>query len=114
MTLRLESLGLISKGTWDLLKEQGFRPEGAKRALHLTARDTSESEPYPARYKYLALLAHSNGEITEGQLAKYLRTDRVSARDIFQQCVNRSDDIGPDGQGTMFRAQFERSLIAAS
>jgi len=112
MTLRLESLGLIRKGTWGLLKEQGFRPESAKRALNLAGRETAKVEPYPIRYKYLAVMAYRKGEISEGQLARYLRTDRVSAREIVEQCVNRSDDIGPDGKGSIFEAPIDFSLLA--
>jgi Zn-dependent peptidase ImmA (M78 family) len=110
MTLRLESLGLIRKGTWNLLREQGFKAEAAKRSLDLVRQRLAE-EPYPARYKYLAALAFSEGRISEGQLARFLRTDRVSAREVVHQCVSRSDDIGPDGRQALFEAPLDRSLI---
>jgi Zn-dependent peptidase ImmA (M78 family)/transcriptional regulator with XRE-family HTH domain len=116
MTLRLESLGLIRKGTWDTLAEQGFKPETAKRNLQLEPRDATNWEPYPARYKFLAVLAYSQDppKLSEGELAKYLRTDRVSARQIVYDCISRSDDIGPDGDEAMVRIRLERSLLAAS
>ena len=114
MTLRLESLGLVRKGTWDFLKEQGFQPETAKRKLQLERADEVPEAPYPARYKNLAVLAYCQDQLSEGQLAKFLRTDRVSARGIVQECLNRSDDIGPGGEPTWLQLPFELSLIAAS
>lgn len=116
MTLRLESLGLIRKGTWDTLAEQGFKPETAKRNLQLQPRDATNWEPYPARYKFLAVLAYSEDppKLSEGELAKYLRTDRVSTRQIVHDCISRSDDIGPDGDEAVVRIRLERSLLAAS
>ncbi len=114
MTLRLESLGLIRKGTWDTLAEQGFKPDTAKRNLQLQARETADWEPYPTRYKILALLAFREGELSEGELAKYLRTDRVSARKIVRDCMNRSDDIKDDGSDAVVRVPLELSLLAAS
>jgi Zn-dependent peptidase ImmA (M78 family)/transcriptional regulator with XRE-family HTH domain len=113
MTLRLESLSLIRKGTWDLLREQGFKAEAAKRSLDLV-RERTNDEPYPARYKYLAVLAFREGKISEGQLARFLRTDRVAAREVVQRCTSRTDDIGPDGRDAMFEVPLERSLINAS
>jgi hypothetical protein len=114
MTLRLESLGLVRKGTWDFLKEQGFQPETAKRKLRLERPDEVPEAPYPARYKNLAVLAHCQGQLSESELAKFLRADRVTAREIVQECLNRSDDIGPGGEPTWLELPFELSLIAAS
>jgi Zn-dependent peptidase ImmA (M78 family)/DNA-binding XRE family transcriptional regulator len=114
MTLRLESLGLVRKGTWDFLKEQGFQPEMAKRKLRLQRPDHGHEPPYPARYKNLAVLAFCQDQLSEGALARFLRTDRVTAREIVQECLNRSDDIDPDGQPTWLQLPFARSLIAAS
>ena len=114
MTLRLESLGLIRKGTWDTLSEQGFRPETAKRHLQLQPHKLTPCERYPARYKFLAVLAFCEGEITEGELAKYLRTDRVSARRIVRECMNRSDDIDSEGGNAVLRVSLEHSLLTAS
>jgi Zn-dependent peptidase ImmA (M78 family) len=114
MTLRLESLGLVRKGTWDTLAEQGFKPETAKRNLQLEPRQVSDWEPYPARYKYLAALAFRKGELSEGELAKYLRTDRVSARRIVRDCMDRSDDIQADGSDAVLSVPLELSLLAAS
>jgi Zn-dependent peptidase ImmA (M78 family) len=114
MTLRLESLGLVRKGTWDTLSEQGFKPETAKHHLRLQPRETAHWEPYPARYKFLAVLAFAEGKLSEGELAKYLRTDRVSARRIVRDCINRSDDVDAEGAAAVLRVSLEDSLLAAS
>jgi hypothetical protein len=96
------------------LVEQGFKPETAKRNLQLQPREATHWEPYPARYKFLAVLAYSEDKLSEGELAKYLRTDRVSARKIVRDCINRCDDVGPDGDEAVFRISLEQSLLAAS
>ena len=114
MTLRLESLGLVRKGTWDTLAEQRFKPETAKRNLELPPREITHWEPYPARYKFLAVLAFSEDKLSEGELAKFLRTDRVSVRRIVRECINRSDDINSDGDEAVLRIALEHSLMAAS
>ncbi len=114
MTLRLESLGLIRKGIWDTLSEQSFKPETAKRNLQLEPREADRWEPYPARYKFLAVLAFCEEKLTEGELARYLRTDRVSARRIVRDCMTRFDDIGPDGGDAVLQLSLEHSLLAAS
>ena len=112
MTLRLESLSLIRKGTWDLLSEQGLKPERARQSLALVPRETTNSEPYPARYKILAVLAYRDEKLSEGELAKFLRTDRVSARKIVLECRERSDDIDSDGNDTVFDVPLELSIFS--
>ena len=114
MTLRLESLNLIRKGTWDLLSEQGFKPERARKSLDLAIREKPNSEPYPARYKSLAVLAYREEKLSEGELARFLRTDRVSARKIVLECRELSDDIDSDGNDAVMNVPLERSLLSAS
>ena len=110
MTLRLEGLSLISKGTWDHLQEDGFKPESAKRRLQIDV-GTPPADPYPERYKFLAVEAYSEGKLSEGEFAKLLRTDRVSAREIALQCQTRADEISADGSPMQWHAQFETSLL---
>ncbi|HRA89452.1 MAG TPA: ImmA/IrrE family metallo-endopeptidase, partial [Planctomycetaceae bacterium] len=114
MTLRLEALSLIRKGTWDLLSEQGFKPDNARKSLELRPRETRSREPYPARYKFLAVLAYREDKLSEGELAKFLRTDRVSARKIVRDCESRSDDVGSDGMDAVLNFPLEHSLLSAS
>jgi len=114
MKLRLQSLSLIRKGTWDTLSEQNFKPETAKRNLQLSSHNASKWKTYPARYELLAVLTFRQGEISEGELAKYLRTDRVSARQIVRDFADRFDDVGRDGEDAVLRLPLELSLLNTS
>jgi Zn-dependent peptidase ImmA (M78 family)/transcriptional regulator with XRE-family HTH domain len=110
MTLRLESVGLIRAGTWDLLREFDFRPAAAKSDLGLPSVSKESPEPYPERYKYLAVQAFCQEKITEGQLARFLRCDRVRAREIVVECQS-SSDLGPGGDEQVLRMPLEESLL---
>lgn len=110
MTLRLEELGLIGKGSWTLLAEKGFRPRKASEDLGLMPRHAKSDEPYPQRYKFLAVQAYRVGKITEGQLSKFLRCDPVSAREIVAACLDQSF-VDADGQVLARRMPFEESLL---
>jgi Zn-dependent peptidase ImmA (M78 family)/transcriptional regulator with XRE-family HTH domain len=109
MTLRLEDLGLIENGTWDYLKEEGFQPALAKQELGLEPPGRPE-EAYPQRYKYLAVQALSHGTISEGQLARFLRSDRVTAREVVAQCSTRPYD-DPDGNPVVLQMPFDQSVL---
>lgn len=97
---RLEALGLVGRGTWEMLKEQGISPKAARERLGLGA-DESQLERLPDRYRMLAVKAYLQGLISESQLAKYLRCDRIAAREIVEklsgQVVN-SDEQAPTRQ----------------
>ena len=79
ITRRLEELDLVSSGTWDRLRQLGFRVREAQALLHLPARVPME-DALPIRYLLLAAEAFERGDLSEGQLARFLRTDRVQAR----------------------------------
>jgi Zn-dependent peptidase ImmA (M78 family) len=55
--LRLEDLGLLSRGTWEALAERGFKPGAARQLLGLPTRPPSE-DPFPERYRLLAVQAY--------------------------------------------------------
>lgn len=79
ITCRLEELDLVPSGTWDRLAQLGFRVREAQALLDLPAR-VPTGAPLPTRYRLLAAEAFERGELSEGQLARFLRTDRVEAR----------------------------------
>ena len=87
MTLRLEELGVLPRGVWERLCNQGLKvrqaPEFQVLPLH-----PSDGGLLPLRYKFLAAQAYEAERLTEGQLARFLRTDRVSARGTFQRLSN--------------------------
>jgi Zn-dependent peptidase ImmA (M78 family)/DNA-binding XRE family transcriptional regulator len=79
LVIRLEKLKRFPFGTWDSLITEGFKPRKAQEILGIDI-NSSEIGDLPKRYVNLAVSAFEKEEISEGQLAKYLRTDRVTAR----------------------------------
>lgn len=92
---RLEELGLIPAGTWERLRERNFQPRQAARMLGLQQQEQS-SEALPLHYRLLAAQLYADGEITETQFARYLRTDIVGARHAYAELTETSD-VAPDG-----------------
>lgn len=90
LTRRMEELDLIPAGTWDRLKQQGFKVGEAREILELPERDETD-RLLPTRYLYLAAEAHEEGDLSEGQLARFLRKDRVEARRLMAKLSRRSD-----------------------
>jgi Zn-dependent peptidase ImmA (M78 family) len=95
MARRLEDLRLVRSGTWDHLRQQGFRVHEARQILGLVPHQAS-TDALPARYQFLAIQAFMQESISEGQLARFLRTDRVSARRLVQQLTSVAE-VAPDG-----------------
>lgn len=84
LILRLEELRRIRSGTWERLRAEGFKVRGAQQLLGI---ETHRWEPdmLPRRYLNLAALAYNRDELSEGQLARILRTDRVTAREKIEE-----------------------------
>ena len=87
MMLRLEELQLLPRGAWDRLRDRGFKVREAQDELGLTPH-RYDAEPLPVRYQLLAVRSYEEGNLTEGELARLLRRDRVSARDIVQRLTH--------------------------
>lgn len=79
LVLRLETLRRLPGGTWERLVAEGFEVRKAQRLLGIEANPPIEAL-FPQRYVALAVTAFRRGDLTEGQLARYLWTDRLSAR----------------------------------
>ena len=112
MALRLEQLGLIPKGSWQYLKEAKFAPRQVAELLGLQALPTND-EPYPERYKYLAVHAYARSEIGDSELAHYLRCDIVAAREIVSRTLT-SREMEATGEEGQLRLDFNRSLLSAA
>jgi len=84
LILRLEDLRRLPAGTWEKLTSEGFKVRQAQNLLGIEANPPVK-DLLPQRYQDLALLAHAKGQISEGQFAKFLRTDRVSARALIEE-----------------------------
>ncbi|MYD86657.1 MAG: ImmA/IrrE family metallo-endopeptidase [Acidobacteria bacterium] len=87
MMLRLEELRVLSQGTWDRLRDRGFKVREAQDILGLTPHPSGD-QLLPLRYQYLAARAYEEGKLTEGQLARLLRVDRVLARRAVQRLTH--------------------------
>ena len=109
MALRLENLGLLRAGAWDLLKEKGFPVREAEKRLGLTAEVPPEPA-YPERYKFLAVHAYERGELTEKELANYLRCDIWEARRVIQELL-LSVEVDDEGRTRSMHADFETPLL---
>ena len=110
MTLRLEGLRLIPKGVREHLKESNFKVREASEMLQLPRQPTS-AERLPARYTFLAVAAHERGELSEGQLARFLRCTPVTAREIVARCLTAKRD-SDDGQVRFAKLESEFSLLS--
>jgi len=100
MTLRLEDLDMIPAGTWDKLKDHDFQPRKAAEQLGLQ-RDRDTVQVFPFHYRSLAVQLYADGEISESQLARYLGTDIVGARQAYRD-LTATSDIGDDGTAQVF------------
>lgn len=83
MTKRLEDLELVTRGYYELLIDRGFRVREAEQILGIERGD-SPVDKLPVRYVMLVTRLYANGEISEGDVAAYFRTDRLTARGIIQ------------------------------
>lgn len=106
---RLEGLGLLPDGTWEALRARGFKPGTARRLLGLEPPPSHEA-PYPERYRHLAVQAYVRELISEGVLARFLRTDRVSAREIVE-AAQTSRDLDDSGQSCAVQIPQRLSLF---
>jgi len=88
LVLRLETLKRLPPGTWDRLITEGFEAQKAQNLLGIDANPPVR-DLFPQRYVSLAVVAFRNGELSEGQLARYLHTDRLSARLAVEELQNR-------------------------
>jgi Zn-dependent peptidase ImmA (M78 family)/DNA-binding XRE family transcriptional regulator len=88
MVRRLEELELAKLGTWDWFQANGgITDEQARQVLgDLPAPDASKVDadrPTTLRLNLLAAAAYQQGLLSEGQLSRLLRLDRVELREIL-------------------------------
>jgi len=83
MTLRLEELRLLPQGTYARLLERHFKPREVPRQMEVAPVRDSFERWLPARYERMAFEAHAQELLSEGELARYLHCDRVTARDRY-------------------------------
>jgi Zn-dependent peptidase ImmA (M78 family) len=81
---RLEELGLLPAGTWEALKDRGFQVQKA-RAIVGIPELTPVRSVLPLRYEALAVEAYEKELLTMEELAQYLQTDIVGARERVEE-----------------------------
>ncbi len=92
MTRRLEELDLLPAGTWQRLHPRRAGGKASRRLLGLEVHPADDAL-LPVRYRYLAAEAWHLGELSEGQLAAFLRVDRLTARRQLQEIgIQRPED----------------------
>ncbi|ABI78223.1 DNA-binding protein [Hyphomonas neptunium ATCC 15444] len=87
MCLRLEGLKLLKRGTWHSLKDRKFGGDLVREVIG----EQKSRELVPPRLWLLAAEAFEKELLTEGQLARLLRVDRVRLREI-------ADSYGVEGE----------------
>lgn len=80
---RLENLQRLPSGTWERLIAEGFKVRAAQKQLGIDSTNVTR-ERFSRHYVLMAIYAHRKGLISEGQFARFLRVDRVSAREILE------------------------------
>jgi Zn-dependent peptidase ImmA (M78 family)/DNA-binding XRE family transcriptional regulator len=84
LIIRLETLRRLPVGTWDSLSAKGFKPQKAQQMLGIEPNPPLK-DALPRRFVHLAVTAYMNGDLSEGQLAKVLRVDRITARIVIEE-----------------------------
>ena len=101
---RLEELGSVKAGTWDWFQSNGgITDDQARQVLgDLPTADTQKAEadrPTTLRLNLLAAETARQGLLSEGQLARLLRLDRVELREI----LDNQEFEGSEGDGVINR-----------
>lgn len=113
MALRLEQLGLITKGSWQFLKESKFAPKQAAEMLGLRPQPVND-QPFPERYRFLAVSAYERRAIGDSNLAHYLRCDIVTAREIVAEMLISREVVDATGEERDVRLDFQKSLLTGA
>ena len=95
MCRRLEDLGLLPQGIWDSLKERGLSAEHVREVLGDSDTERRDGVTTP-RLWLLATEAYRRDLLSEGQLARMLRMDRLEVRSMLDALGGEAeeDDLG--------------------
>ncbi len=93
MVLRLESLGLIRRNSWDAIKASGAKVRDIRAESGIEEIGDQDSvDIFPDRYLMLAIEAWSSEKITTSQFAKLMRKSIVEAREFAYTRSQQEDD----------------------
>ncbi|PLS79197.1 MAG: transcriptional regulator [Chloroflexi bacterium] len=113
MARRLEELQILRAGSWQTLKEKGFKVREVQQQLGIVTPVARDSK-FPVRYQLLAVEALDAGLITESEFADLLQLDLVHARHLAQllqsqvQEVSRESLDPENGSGQLREGNFEQ------
>ena len=101
MVRRLEELDLVKRGTWDWFEANGGITDGQAREVlgepdPVAPSGRDAGRPVSFRLGLLAAEAHRQDLLSEGQLARLLRLDRVALREVLDAANvdgNDTDDL---------------------
>lgn len=93
---RLEDLGVAPGGTWERLRDRGIKVREAQEQLGLSPIP-EQAQLLPLRYQYLAVEAFEKEKLSEGMLAKFLRVDRLDARQVARVLSAHTSDVTQEG-----------------
>jgi len=96
MVRRLEELGLTKRGTWDWFESHGgITNEQVRQVLGDRAERHADGErPTDLRLNLLAAQAWQQDLLSEGQLARLLRLDRVAVRALLDDAEIEGSEAG--------------------
>jgi Zn-dependent peptidase ImmA (M78 family) len=109
LILRLEKLRRLPGGTWDRLESEGFKPRKAQELLGINA-NPAEQYLLPHRYLNLAVMAYEKELLSEGQLAQFVRSDRVSARVLVEELSRRFNAEAEGGGYESFELDLAQTV----
>jgi Zn-dependent peptidase ImmA (M78 family)/DNA-binding XRE family transcriptional regulator len=93
VTRRLEEIGRVGAGTFEMLRKRGFQARKAEKAMGFENRAPADRLPF--RYTYLVATLYGRGDISEGDVMDMLRTDRLSARELLLAIENPEGTDAP-------------------
>ncbi len=82
---RLEELGLVPQGLWESLRGRGFSGDLVREVLG--DKPPAQETPVSPRIWFLASEAYRRDLLSEGQIAKRLRMDRVKVRAMLDSTL---------------------------
>lgn len=111
MMLRLEELRLITSGSWDELKREGFKVNQARALLNLPSEQRS-IPMLPGRFEALAVKAFTTEKLSQERLARLLRLHPVEARERVEQLAHGT--FFDDGELYQLALDFGAELTPAA
>jgi Zn-dependent peptidase ImmA (M78 family)/transcriptional regulator with XRE-family HTH domain len=101
MTLRLEELRLLPRGSYEKIVQSKLRPQDLRKPEAPGLVQAGTELGLPERYVALAVSAYDQELLSEGELAEILATDVITARAIYQERQRI-----PLGDGTQLPVDF--------